>query len=181
MPGEPASPPRFPTRDRNDEGRPENARPRNRFGAPLPRGSVDELADRQEPEEVVSTIPEALEHAARLFDEQRFFEAHEFLEYVWKSDELPPGDRDFWKGVTQVAVGCCHVQRGNVKGAVTLLERASRYMAPYPPVHGGVAADALAAAAARLAAEVREKGAAPDRTFFRFPRAAGDAGAEVRS
>ena len=71
------------------EGRPENARPRDRFGAPLPRGSVDELAHRQEPEEVVSTVAEALDEAVALFDEQRFFEAHEFLEYVWKSDEIP--------------------------------------------------------------------------------------------
>ena len=179
MPTEPAAAPRFPERDRNAEGRPENARPRNRFGAPLPRGSVDELAHRQEPEDVVSSIPEALDEAIRLFDEQRFFEAHEFLEYVWKSEDLPPEDRDFWKGVTQVAVGCCHVQRGNVKGAVTLLERATRYMEPYPPAHGGVAADALAASAVGLAGEVREKGAAPDRNFFPFPRAAGDAGAEV--
>lgn len=166
-------------RDRNDEGRPENARPRNRFGAPLPRGSVNELADRQEPEDVVSSIAEALDEAARLFDEQRFFEAHEFLEYVWKSDEITPEERDFWKGVTQVAVGCCHVQRGNAKGATTLLERATRYMAPYPDVHGGVAADELAAAALRLAGEVREKGATSERTFFRFPRATDTAGAEV--
>lgn len=163
---------RYPNRDRNAEGRPENARPRDRFGAPLPRGSVDELAHRREPEEVVSSVAEALEEAASLFDQQRFFEAHEFLEYVWKSDEVAQRDRDFWKGVTQVAVGCCHVQRGNATGAVTLLERAVSYMAPYPSHYGGVAADALAAGALKLAAEVRERGTGPDHGFFRFPRAA---------
>ena len=166
-----AEAPRYPDRDRNAEARPENARPRDRFGAPLPRGSVDELAHRQEPEEVVSSVAEALAHAVALFDQQRFFEAHEFLEYVWKSDEIAAGDRDFWKGVTQVAVGCCHVQRGNTTGAVTLLERATRYLSPYPSIYGGVAADALAAAALRLAADVREAGASPQRDFFSFPRA----------
>ena len=166
-----AEPPRYPDRDRNAAGRPENARPRNRFGAPLPRGSVDELAHRQEPEEVVDSVAEAFDQAVALFDQQRFFEAHEFLEYVWKSDEIAAADRDFWKGVTQVAVGCCHVQRGNATGAVTLLERATRYMSPYPPVYAGVAADALAAAALRLAAEVRDAGASPQRRFFPFPRA----------
>ncbi len=159
-------------RDRNAEGRAENARPRDRFGAPLPRGRPDEMPDRVDPGEVVSGVAEALAHAARLFDDQRFFEAHEFLEFIWKSDELDPRDRDFWKGVTQVAVGCCHTQRGNATGAVTLLERASRFMAPYPARYGGVDADALAAGALRVAAQVREHGASPDIEFFPFPRAA---------
>lgn len=121
------------------------------------------------------TVGDALDYAVRLFDEQRFFEAHEFLEYVWKSDAVEPGDRDFWKGVTQVAVGCCHVQRGNVTGAVTLLERATRYMAPYPAAYHGVGADQLAAAALQLAEDVRANGAGPDRDFFPFPRAAASA------
>ena len=164
-------PPRYPQRDRNAQGRPENARPRDRFGAPLPRGAGDELAQRREPAEVISSVDEAFTEAVRLFDEQRFFEAHEFLEYIWKSDEVPAADRDFWKGVTQVAVGCVHTQRGNSKGAVTLLERAGRYMAPYPPRYRGVAADTLAAAAVQLANDVRDQGASPQRRFFPFPRA----------
>ena len=164
-------------RDRNDAGRPENARPRDRFGAPLPRGAVDEMPDREEPKRVVDSVAAALDRAAELFDQTRFFEAHEFLEYIWKSDEISPSDRDFWKGVTQIAVGCCHTQRGNAKGAVTLLERAARYMAPYPDVYGGVAAHELAARARRLAQEVRREGPSPERTFFAFPRVGGDVSA----
>lgn len=168
---------KYPERDRNAAGRAENARPRDRFGAPLPRGSEDALADRREPDEVVSCVDDALDEAIRLFDEERFFEAHEFLEYIWKSDTVADADRDFWKGVTQVAVGCCHTQRGNDRGAITLLERATQYMAPYPPRHQGVAADALAAAALRLAGDVRSSGASPARTFPRFPRATDRGGA----
>jgi len=163
--------PRYPDRDRNAEGRPENARPRGRFGALLPRGSVDELAHRQEPQDVVSSGPQAFDKAVALFDQHRFFEAHEFLEYVWKSSDIADADRDFWKGVTQVAVGCCHVQRGNDTGAVTLLERATRYMQPYPADYAGVAAGTLAQAALQLAADVRDKGATAERAFFPFPRA----------
>lgn len=162
---------RYPDRDRNAEGRAENARPRDRYGAPLPRDAVDELAHRREPEDVVDSIEEAFAEAVELFDQERFFEAHEFLEYIWKSDEIADADRDFWKGVTQVAVGCVHTQRGNDKGAVTLLERATRYMAPYPSRYHGIAADALAAAAIDLAAQVREHGASEQRRFFAFPRA----------
>jgi len=165
------TPPAYPDRDRNEEGRPENARPRDRFGAPLPRGSVDELAHRQEPEDVVDSAAAALTEAVRLFDEQRFFEAHEFLEYVWKSDEIDAADRDFWKGVTQVAVGSCHVQRGNDVGAATLLRRAADYLQPYPAVHHGVDAATLRDKARVLAEQVEREGASPDRSFFPFPRA----------
>jgi uncharacterized protein len=168
-------PPRYPDRDRNDEGKPENARPRDRFGAPLPRGSVDELAHREEPEDVVESLGEAFDRAVELFDAERFFEAHEFLEYVWKAGEIDDADRDFWKGVTQVAVGCCHVQRGNATGAVTLLERATRYLQPYPGQYHGVDAAELTTRARRLADTVKSDGPGPDREFFRFPRAAAHA------
>ena len=67
-----------------------------------------------------------------MFDAQRFFEAHEFFEYVWKADEVGERDRPFWKGVTQVAVGCCHAQRGNDHGALALLGRAAGYLRRYP-------------------------------------------------
>jgi predicted metal-dependent hydrolase len=160
-----------PERDRNAEGRAENARPRDRFGRPLPYGSPDEMADRQEPGDVVATIPEALHRAVALFDQQRFFEAHEFLEWIWKSDLVAPADRDYWKGVTQVAVGCAHTQRGNTSGATTLLTRARRYLAPYPSPYGGVDRDALDAGAQRVLDQIRARGAGPDLDFPRFPLA----------
>ncbi|HUH06865.1 MAG TPA: DUF309 domain-containing protein [Egibacteraceae bacterium] len=162
----------FPDRDRNADGRPENARPRDRFGAPLPRGAVDELAHRQEPDAVVRSAEEALRIAVTLFDERRFFEAHEFLEYVWKSDEIPEADREFWKGVTQVAVGCCHGQRRNDAGAVALLERAEGYLSSYPSPHEGIDTAALRAVALDVAAQVREHGASPELEFPAFPIAA---------
>jgi uncharacterized protein len=158
-------------RERDAQGRPENARPRDRFGMPLPRGEVDMMADKEEPEEVVATIDEALDRAVALFDSQRFFEAHEFLEWIWKHEDLDPADKDFWKGVTQVAVGCCHTQRGNVDGALTLLERSVAYMADYPEQHLGVDRVRLAAAALRLDAAVRVDGPHPEHDFPRFPRA----------
>ena len=159
-------------RDRDERGRPANARPRDRFGRPLPRGARDELAHAEEPEDVVSSLAEAFDRAVALFDEQRFFEAHEFLEHIWKSDWIDPADKNFWKGITQVAVGCCHVQRGNDAGAVTMIERAVGYLAPYPGEHLGVDVAALSARATELAEVVRARGASADLDFPRFPRAA---------
>jgi uncharacterized protein len=160
---------RYPDRDRNPEGRAENARPRDRFGRPLPRGSVNELSGRVAPEEAVGSVAEALDHAVRLFDAQRFFEAHEFFEWIWKSDEVRENDRGFWKGVTQVAVGFTHAQRGNANGAVTLLERACRYMAPYPARHQGINAKALCEGARRVIVAIRTYGPSPHLAFPAFP------------
>jgi predicted metal-dependent hydrolase len=169
----PTTPPAHPDRDRNAEGRAENARPRDRFGAPLPRDAVDELAHAEEPGDVVATMGQALERAISLWDEERFFEAHEFLEFIWKHADVDPADRDFWKGVTQVAVGCCHTQRGNTAGSVTLLERAAGYLDGYPDIHHAIDRRVLAGAAIDLAARVRAEDASPDLELPRFPRAGG--------
>jgi len=156
-------------RDRNREGRPENARPRDRFGRPLAYGLPDELGDRQDPAQVVSTVAQALEAVTGLFAERRFFEAHEFLEWVWKSDQVEPADRDYWKGVTQVAVGFAHTQRGNADGALTLLRRAQRHMASYPSPHGGVDRDRLSAGAQDVVDQILANGPSPDLDFPGFP------------
>lgn len=150
---------------------PSHTRPRDRFGRPLPRDAADEMPDRVEPDEVVTTIDEALDRAVALFDAQRFFEAHEFFEHIWKHDDVPGVDRDFWKGVTQVAVGCVHTQRGNEVGALTLLERAAGHLQGYPSPHHGVDTARLRAAALELAARVRASGASPACEFPSFPRA----------
>src|SRR3712207_1009165 len=173
MPSQPPRESRYPDRDRNLEGRAENARPRDRFGRPLPRDAVDELAGRTDPDQAVRSVAEALDHAAQLFDDQRFFEAHEFLEWIWKSDEVAEEDREFWKGVTQVAVGYTHTQRGNRDGALTLLDRACRYMAPYPARYHGVDAEALADDARRVIATIEASGPSSGLAFPPFPRAAG--------
>lgn len=51
----------------------------------------------------------------------RPFHAHEVLEGAWKSG--PAAERDLWQGLAQVAVGLTHANRGNARGAVTLLRR----------------------------------------------------------
>ncbi|MGH8902297.1 MAG: DUF309 domain-containing protein [Egibacteraceae bacterium] len=169
MPSRPKPGSQVPDRDRNAEGRAENARPRDRFGRPLPRDSTDELAGKREPSEAVDSVEEALKAAVALFDARRFFEAHEFFEWIWKCGQVAAGDREFWKGVTQIAVGLTHAQRGNAKGAVALLERACRYLAPYPSPYQGIDRDALLAVAQRSVAMINAAGPSPDLDFSPFP------------
>lgn len=139
--------------------------PRDRLGRPLPVGSPDAL-EAFEPQLTGRGPDELVELGARLFDERRFFQAHEAFERVWKSDETPPDDRALWKAATQVAAGLCHVQRGNRKGAASVLEKAARALDRCPAMHRGVDARALASAARRIA-----RSASIGATDFpRFPR-----------
>lgn len=120
-------------RDRRDDGRPEQTRPRDRSGRPLPYGTHDvPLAEEHDPR----TVEESLRLGAELWDQQRFFEAHECLENVWHA--APRGDRDLWQGVIQVAVAEVHRQRGNPSGALTLYRRAAERLRGYPDEHRGI-------------------------------------------
>lgn len=145
-------------------------RPRDRYGRPLPAGSPDRL--RRE-----ASTPGSSERSARrgaeLFDARRFFEAHECFEALWNRCRSEDTDRAFWKGLTQIAVGCCHVQRGNTLGALALLERGARRLEGFPSPHLAVDTTRLIESARSLARRVGRRGASPDLAFPRFPRTAG--------
>jgi uncharacterized protein len=107
-------------RDRDESGRPRSARPRDSLGRPLPYGreGVPRI-----PDDLELAPAETLVYAQDLLDQDRAFSAHEVLEAAWKNG--PDDERMVWQGLAQLAVGITHVQRGNVKGAASLLRSAS--------------------------------------------------------
>jgi hypothetical protein len=105
-------------RDRDSAGRARNARPRDAAGRPLPRGAV---GVERVPDDLVLTPDETVREAQRLLDAGMPFHAHEVLEAAWKA--APPHERELWRGLAQLAVGLTHLQRGNTRGAVALLQR----------------------------------------------------------
>jgi hypothetical protein len=88
-------------RDRNEAGRAQNQRPRDRYGRPMPHGSAGEV--ERVPDDAEFTVTEGLEEAQRLLDAGYAFTAHEVLEAVWKS--VPDPERELWRGLAQTAVG----------------------------------------------------------------------------
>jgi len=70
---------------------------------------------------------ETLSYAQDLLDRGLAFNAHEVLEAAWKNG--PDEEKTLWQALAQLAVGITHVQRGNVKGAITVLRRASAGLA----------------------------------------------------
>ncbi len=131
-------------RDRDEEGRARQARPRDALGRPLPYG-----APGVEPVDETPRPPaETIAMARRLLEEGRPFSAHEVLEVRWKSG--PAEERELWQGLAQLCVGLTHAARGNQVGARRLVQRAAGRLEAYERSGGpsyGLATGALVACA----------------------------------
>ena len=135
-----------PPRDRNQDGVPEQARPRDSLGRPLPYGQTG-APPLPDP---LPTDPEiAVGLAQQLLDRGLPFQAHEVLEELWKS--CPETERLGWKGLAQLAVAITHDSRGNRRGTQLLLNKAAINLAAGLPalpavIHQDVILDWLASA-----------------------------------
>jgi uncharacterized protein len=75
--------------------------------------------------------PPLLVEGVRLFNEGRYFEAHEVLEDAWRAES---GEvRGLYQGLLQVGVGLLHARRGNRRGALRLLDRGMARLRPFAP------------------------------------------------
>jgi len=66
----------------------------------------------------------------------RYFEAHEELEEAWRA--APAEERDFFQGLVHVAVAWYQAGRGRPVATGRQLEKATRRLAAFAPVHRGV-------------------------------------------
>ncbi|MGV0745560.1 DUF309 domain-containing protein [Mycolicibacterium sp. XJ870] len=141
-------------RDRDEFGRARSTRPRDALGRPLPRGSngVPRI-----PDDLELPPAETLAYAQDLLDRGLAFNAHEVLEAAWKNG--PDAERTLWQGLAQLAVGITHIQRGNVKGAQTLLRRGAGQLVHHRPAPHGIDTAGLIAHAEALLDDL-ESGAA---------------------
>ena len=88
------------------------------------------------------------------FNAGRFFQAHEAWETAWHPSV--GAEREFWQGITQIAVGFTHRLRGNASGAMTLLRRGSDRCDAFRPEYRGIDVEAFVLQA-RAAADVVEQ------------------------
>ncbi|MFI1677875.1 DUF309 domain-containing protein [Streptomyces sp. NPDC020607] len=149
-------------RDRDEEGRARNQRPRDGLGRPLPHGA--DGVPRQ-PEGVVRSPEESVGEAQALLDAGQPFHAHEVFEDAWKSG--PEGERGLWQGLAQLAVGLTHSARGNTTGGARLLLRGAGAIGEWSARDGrerpyGVGVAALVAWAEALAEVLEREGVAVD-------------------
>jgi predicted metal-dependent hydrolase len=72
----------------------------------------------------------------KLFNEGKFFDAHEELEIAWNEEK---GEvRELYQGILQMAVTYLHITRGNYDGAVKVYVRSMRRLKDWPPVCRGI-------------------------------------------
>ena len=117
-------------RDRDEGGRPRQARPRDALGRPLAYG---EAGVEPVPEEALPAL-ETVDRARELVQQGRPFSAHEVLEARWKAG--PEEERELWQGLAQLCVGLTHAARGNRTGAERLVERAAGHLGAYAAAGG---------------------------------------------
>jgi predicted metal-dependent hydrolase len=117
-------------RDRDEQGRARQARPRDELGRPLPYGSqgVEPVPEDPLPPD------ETLRVARDLVERGRPFSAHEVLEARWKAG--PTEQRDLWQGLAQICVGLTHALRGNEVGAARLVNRGCARLEDYAATDG---------------------------------------------
>ncbi len=92
------------------------------------------------PEEVscicAAALPEDARKGIMLFNRGYFFDAHEALETAWRAEA--GAGRELYRGILQVAVGYEHIRRGNSVGAIKMIDRAHRWLLPFPDRCQGV-------------------------------------------
>ncbi len=72
----------------------------------------------------------------KLFNEGKFFDAHEELEIAWNEEKGRV--RQLYQGILQMAVTYLHITRGNYDGAVKVYGRSMRWLKDWPEVCRGI-------------------------------------------
>ena len=92
--------------------------------------------------------PSRLLEGVEQFNRGEFFEQHEILEDLWRSE--PRDVRRLYQGILQIGVAMYHIQRCNHHGAVYMLTRGSTYLRPFAPRCQSVDVDHLLDQTARV-------------------------------
>jgi predicted metal-dependent hydrolase len=69
-----------------------------------------------------------------LFNQQKFYEAHDVLEDLWLPDRHGPNG-SFYKGLIQLAGAFVHLQKNRLRPSVALFKLARTNLEKYPDVH----------------------------------------------
>ena len=69
-----------------------------------------------------------------LFNQQKFYEAHDVLEDLWLPDRKG-ANGDFYKGLIQLAGAFVHLQKNRLRPSAALFKLAQANLEKYPAVH----------------------------------------------
>jgi hypothetical protein len=89
-----------------------------RLGAIAPLASCDEVVERRMEKD------KALKHAVDLFNDEKYWEAHEGLEYVWKN--ATGDEKEILNGIILVAAAFVHDEKDERDVCISILKRARK-------------------------------------------------------
>lgn len=69
-----------------------------------------------------------------LFNQQKFYEAHDILEDLWLPDRQGPNG-NFYKGLIQLAGAFVHLQKNRLRPSAALFKLARTNLEKYPAIH----------------------------------------------
>ncbi len=69
-----------------------------------------------------------------LFNQQKFYEAHDILEDLWLPDRHG-ANGNFYKGLIQLAGAFVHLQKNRLRPSAALFKLAAANLEKYPPLH----------------------------------------------
>lgn len=102
------------------------------------------------------------------FNRGDYFVCHETFEELWLAEN---GEvRRFYQGVLQIAAALHHVQRGNERGALSLLRSGPELLRPFAPVCQGVDVEGLLVEAESIRRGLETQGLAVTRAAKPRPR-----------
>lgn len=81
-------------------------------------------------------LPSKAIEGIHLFNEGRFWDAHEALEEAWLAQAGP--ERTLYKGILQAGVMYLHIERKNFIGMAKMYERAKGWLSPWPDQCRGI-------------------------------------------
>ena len=93
-----------------------------------------------------------------LFNEGRYFEAHEELELAWKDERGPV--RRLYQGILEAGITYLHIRRGNYAGALKVYDRSMRWLNEWPETCRGTDVGQLRRDLSAAVAETRRLGPA---------------------
>lgn len=115
-----------------------------------------ELKQPLQPDDGADLLTEEARIGIQLFNEGKYYEAHEHLELAWRGDPSPK--RNLYIGILQAGVAYYHIQRRNYRGALKVIARARRWLNQLPAWYGGVHIARLRSDLDAVEAEVRRLG-----------------------
>jgi predicted metal-dependent hydrolase len=80
-------------------------------------------------------------HGIDLFNQGRYFEAHEELEAAWREEH--GRIRELYQGILEAGVTYLHIRRGNYAGAVKVYGRSMRWLRSWPATCRGADVELL--------------------------------------